>query len=113
MAALTELGEAIKHFLELGQKVRLRGIGIFKVGFSSIGVKELVDCTASTITTRRVLFQPETERIVVGQSITTNGKVKQKYVNAKTLVKDVTFEETHDNAMNVQPAPDPDPKPEP
>jgi len=39
--------------------------------------------------------------------------VKQKYVNAKTLVKDVTFEETHDNAMNVQPAPDPDPKPEP
>jgi hypothetical protein len=38
---------------------------------------------------------------VVGQSITTNGKVKQKYVNAKALVKDVTFEETHDNAMNV------------
>ena len=31
-AALDELGEAVKHFLELGQKVRLAGLGIFKVG---------------------------------------------------------------------------------
>ena len=82
--------------------MKLAGIGIFKVGFSSIGVANLDDCTASTITTRRILFQPETERIVVG-SATKEGKVIQKYVNAKTLIKDVTFEETHDNAMNVEP----------
>ena len=65
----TELGEAIKHFLELGQKVRLRGIGIFKVGFSSIGVKELVDCTASTITTRHersACARPRSETRAVG-----------------------------------------------
>ena len=98
-AALDELGAAIKHFLEMGQKVRLAGIGIFKVGFSSIGVTRLEDCTASTITTRRVLFQPEIERIVIG-SAEKEGKIIQKYVNAKTLVKDVTFEETHDNSMN-------------
>ena len=94
-AALDELGAAMKHFLEMGQKIRLAGIGIFKVGFSSIGVADPDDCTASTITSRRVLFQPEIERIVVGSSVKEDGKIVQKYVNAKTLVKDVAFEEAH------------------
>ena len=101
-AVLQELGEALKHFFEMGQKVRLDGIGIFKVGFSSIGVTKLEDCGAQTITTRRVLFQPETTRVVVGQEKKEDGSVKQKYVNAITLLKDVVFEETHDNAMNVE-----------
>ena len=94
-AALDELGAAMKHFMEMGQKIRLAGIGIFKVGFSSIGVTDSDDCTASTITSRRVLFQPETERIVVGSTIKEDGKIVQKYVNAKSLVKDVAFEEAH------------------
>ena len=85
----------------MGQKIRLAGIGIFKVGFSSIGVNKKEDCTAATITSRRVLFQPEVERIVVG-SAEKDGKVIQKYVNAKTLIKDVVFEETHDNTMNLE-----------
>ena len=102
-AVLDELGAALKHYFELGQKVKLDGIGIFKVGFSSIGVNAKDECTAATITTRRVLFQPEIERIVVGQSTNKEGKIIQKYVNAKTLVKDVVFEETHDNSMNVEP----------
>ena len=103
IAVLQELGEAIKHYFELGQKVHLTGIGIFKVGFSSIGVDKKEDCTAATITTRRVLFQPESERIVVGQEKKADGSIKQKYVVAKTLVKDVIFEETHDNSMNLEP----------
>ena len=94
-AALDELGAAMKHFMEMGQKIRLAGIGIFKVGFSSIGVANSDDCTANTITSRRVLFQPEIERIVVGSSVNEDGKIVQKYVNAKTLVKDVAFEEAH------------------
>ena len=101
-AVLQELGEAFKHFFELGQKIKLDGIGIFKVGFSSIGVTKLDDCSAQTITTRRVLFQPETTRVVVGQQKMEDGSVKQKYVNAITMLKDVVFEETHDNAMNVE-----------
>lgn len=99
-AALDELGAAMKHFLGMGQKIRLAGIGIFKVGFSSIGVSKAEDCTASTITSRRVLFQPETERIVTGSG-EKNGKVVQKYVNTKTLVKDVTFEELHENLISA------------
>ncbi len=106
IAVLQELGEAMKHFFELGQKIHLNGIGIFKVGFSAIGVTKKEDCTAATITTRRVLFQPETERVVVGQEKKEDGSIKQKYVIAKTLVKDVVFEETHDNSMNVEPESD-------
>ena len=98
-AALDELGGAMKHFFELGQKIRLDGIGIFKVGFSSIGVTKLEDCSAATITERRILFLPETERVVVGQTTNKEGKIVQKYVVAKSLIKDVLFEETHENAM--------------
>ena len=100
-AVLDELGSAMKHFFELGQKVKLDGIGIFKVGFSSIGVNKKDDCGAQNITTRRVLFQPESERVVVGQQ-KKDGKVQQKYVIVKTLVKDVIFEETYDTALQPE-----------
>ena len=100
-AVLQELGEAMKHFFELGQKVKLDGIGILKVGFSSIGVSKLEDCTAATITTRRVLFQPETERVVVGQAKNKEGKIVQKYVNAITLLKDVVFRRVQRPAVAV------------
>ena len=101
-AVLDELGGAMKHYFELGQKVKLDGIGIFKVGFSSIGAADKVDCTAATITTRRVLFQPETVRIVVGQSVNKEGKIVQKYVVAKALIKDVLFEETYDPSLKPE-----------
>ena len=101
-AVLDELGGAMKHYFELGQKVKLDGIGIFKVGFSSIGTSDKLGCTAATITTRRVLFQPETERIVVGQALSKEGKIVQKYVVAKTLIKDVFFEETYDPSLKPE-----------
>jgi predicted histone-like DNA-binding protein len=108
-AVLQELGEAFKHFFEMGQKIKLDGIGIFKVGFSSIGVAKIEDCGAQTITTRRVLFQPETSRVIVGQKKLLNGSVKQKYVNAIGMLKDVAFEETHENAMVETTSPQPSP----
>ena len=101
-AVLDELGGAMKHFFELGQKVRLDGIGIFKVGFSSIGAPTKDDCGAQTITTRRVLFQPESSRVVVGQTMNKKGKIVQKFVVAKTLVKDVVFEETYDTSLQPE-----------
>ena len=98
-AALDELGGAMKHFFELGQKIRLDGIGIFKVGFSSIGVNKVEECSAATITARRILFQPETGRVVVGQTTNKEGRIVQKYVVAKSLIKEVLFEEAHENTM--------------
>ena len=65
-------------------------------------VKKREDCGAQTITTRRVLFQPETERVVVGQKVNKQGKISQKYVVAKSLVKDVTFEETYDTSLQPE-----------
>ena len=102
-AVLDELGAAMKHYFELGQKVKLDGIGIMKVGFSSIGVAKIEDCTSATITTRRVLFQPETERAAVRQEKKPDASMKQKYVNATTPLKDLVLEETHDNSMNAEP----------
>ena len=102
-AVIDELGAAMQHYFKQGQKIKLDGIGIFKVGFSSVGVTKVEDCTSSTITKRRILFQPETERVVVGQQLRPDGSIGQKYVVAKKLLKDVVFEETHDNAMNVKP----------
>ena len=104
-AVLDELGGAMKHFFELGQKVKLEGIGTFKVGFSSIGSTTKDDCGAQNITTRRVLFLPESERIIVGQTVNKKGKVVQKYIVAKTLVKDVVFEETYDTSMKPEAEP--------
>ena len=104
-AVLDELGGAMKHFFELGQKVKLEGIGTFKVGFSSIGSTTKDDCGAANITTRRVLFLPESERIIVGQTVNKKGKVVQKYIVAKTLVKDVVFEETYDTSMQPETTP--------
>ncbi len=101
-AVLDELGSAMKHYFELGQKVKLEGIGIFKVGFSSIGAATKDTCGAANITTRRVLFQPETERVVVGQKVNKKGQITQKFVIAKTLVQDVVFEETYDTSLQPE-----------
>ena len=49
-----------------------------------------------------MLFQPETERVVVGQKVNKQGKITQKYVIAKTLVKDVVFEETYDTSLKPE-----------
>ena len=97
IAVLDELGGAMKHFFEMGQKVKLEGIGIFKVGFSSIGTDKPEDCGAQNITTRRVLFSPETVRVVTGVNHRADGTVVQKFAVAKNLVKDIVFEEAHEN----------------
>lgn len=89
-ATLDELGAAMKHFFELGQKVRLDGIGIFKVGISSKGVTDAKKATVSDITKRRILFQPETEQVSV--TIETGTKTAR----VKTLTRNVTFEESRD-----------------
>jgi hypothetical protein len=48
-----------------------------------------------------VLFTPETTRVVTGQERRANGTVKQKYSIAKQLLKDVVFEEAHENVVPV------------
>ena len=40
---------------------------------------------------------------MVGQTVNKKGKIVQKFVVAKTLVKDVAFEETYDTSMQPEP----------
>ena len=49
-----------------------------------------------------MLFQPESARVVVGQTVNKKGRIIPKFVVAKTLVKDVVFEETYDTSMQPE-----------
>ncbi len=40
--------------------------------------------------------------MVVGQKVNKQGKITQKYVIAKSLVKDVVFEETYDTSLQPE-----------
>ena len=106
-AVLTEMVEVITDALQSSQRVHIDGFGTFKIGISSRGADSPEDFTATeNIRGCRVLFQPETTRVVVGQQKMTDGSVKQKYVNAITMLKDVVFEETHENTLHPTPSPD-------
>jgi len=103
-AVLDELGAAMKHYFELGQKIRIDNIGIFKVGVSSSPSDTLAACTAANVKNRRIVFSPETEAASTGKEYTihrpamVNGvptvvEYKQtSYSHTPVMLKDVRFE---------------------
>ena len=114
VAVLNGLGTVMSHYLKAGEKVHLTDIGTFKVGFSSIGVNKAEDVTANNIYNPRVLFQPETTHIPNSEpkrvvSKENAEKIVRGYSIVKKMLEGITFEETHDNAMNVEPEPEPEP----
>ena len=106
-AVLEELGAAMKHYFELGQKVKLEGIGIFKVGISSAASDTEEGCTASLVRKSRVNFQPETTAVLKGVKDVQRARVingvatlvetqMQVFDHPATMLKDVRFELTAD-----------------
>ena len=106
-AVLDELGAAMKHYFELGQKVKLDGIGIFKVGISSAASDSEEGCTASLVKKSRVNFQPETTAVLKGvidvqRARMINGVAtivetqQQVFDHPATMLRDVRFELTAD-----------------
>ena len=102
-AVLDELGAAMKHFFEMGQKIRLDQIGIFKVGLSSKGTFDVEGATANLADKARVLFLPETEAVfkktvnvtravMVGDTPTAVTSTMRVYSHPAVMLKDVTFE---------------------
>ena len=95
-AVLDELGDAMKHFFELGQKVKLDNIGIFKVGITSTGSDTQQGCTAANVKKSRVLFAPETASLATGETGTvTRGGVDYQvpvYNHPAVMLQDVRFE---------------------
>ena len=65
-AVIDELGGAIKHFLGLGCKVRIQGLGIFKPGVSSKAVATLAEFDQAThLKSTTLRFSPD--KIKVGR----------------------------------------------
>ena len=111
VAVLNGLGTVMSYSLKRGEKIRLKDIGTFKVGFSSLGVNNVEDFNAKCIHHPRVLFVPETIHIPKGEPSLVieddKQKVKQPYTSVKKMLEGIVFEETYDNAMNVKPEPEP------
>ena len=96
-------GSAFKHYLELGQKIKLNGIGIFKVGITSTASDTEEGCTAANVKKSRVLFAPETTSTPTGETATVqrpqmvNGVPTlvdyevSTYNHPVTMLKDVRF----------------------
>jgi predicted histone-like DNA-binding protein len=101
-AVLDELGAAMKHFFELGQKIKLDNIGIFKVGVTSSPSDTQQGCSAANVKKSRVLFTPEVESIATGETGTvTRGDIDYLvpvYNHPAVMLKDVRFELAH-NAL--------------
>ena len=106
-AVLDELGGAMKHYFELGQKVKLEGIGIFKVGISSAASDTEAGCTASLVKKSRVNFQPETVSVLKGvvdvqrarmiNGVATMVETQQQvFDHPATMLRDIRFELTAD-----------------
>ncbi len=103
-AVLDELGAAMKHYFELGQKIKIEGIGIFKVGITSSASDTEEGCTAANVKKSRVLFAPETSSTPTSETATVqrpalvNGVPTvvdyevSTYNHPATMLKDVRFE---------------------
>ena len=87
IAVLDELGFALRHFIGLGEKVKIENVGIFKCGVRNKrgGFEDAKDLTASTLSPR-ILFQPEYT------TSTQNGVTRA----AVAMLGDITFEEATD-----------------
>lgn len=105
-AVLDQLGNAMNHFFRRGEKVYLKNIGTFKVGFSSLGQATADEVTANTIYDPRILFTPETTHVpdnTVKTRTVGDGKVEKYtgYSVRKKMLEGIEFEETHDNQMKT------------
>ena len=59
VAVLTELSEVMKDELQSGNKVKIDGLGTFKVSLSSKGANSAKEFTAANIKNSHILFSPE------------------------------------------------------
>jgi len=117
IAVLDELGSAMKHYFEHGEKIRLKNIGVFKVGVSSAPSATKEGCSAASVKSSRVLFLPQTESVPTGETKEVTRAVMvdgvatvvtqnvRTYNHPATMLKDVEFEISRDpNGAHVSDA---------
>ena len=98
-AVLTELVETMRDQLQDSKRVKLDGLGSFKLGIKSEGVLEACDYNVrQNIKNIRVNFQPETKvESYMGNSIRRNA-----------LLDDLTIQEAPKNDVDTSKKPDSD-----
>ena len=85
-AVIDEIGGAIRHFLGLGCKVKLEGLGIFKPGLSSKAVNHLEDWNqAEHLKSTKLIFTPN--KIKVGKK-----KVAEAIADVTWAMRDVALD---------------------
>ena len=119
-AVLEELGSALKHYLELGQKVRINKVGMFKVGVVSSPSNTLEGCTASNVKSAHVVFSPETVSTPSGKTFPlrrarfTGDEPEvltyqmKSYNRMPVMIKDIRYELAKDS-VSLPPADDNEP----
>jgi predicted histone-like DNA-binding protein len=107
-AVLDELGSAFKHFFEMGQKIKLDNIGIFKIGVKSSPSDTFQGCGAANVKSCHVIFIPETESVSSGETAEAHRAIivdgtptavtyrTKVYNHPAVMLKDVRFEMTKD-----------------
>ena len=85
-AVIDEMGKAIKHFLGMGCKVRIEGLGIFKPGLSSKAVNHLEDWNqAEHLKSTKLIFTPN--KVKVGKK-----KVAEAIADVTWAMRDVALD---------------------
>ena len=92
-AVLTELAEVIQDKLQASHRVRLDGIGSFKIGFSSRGAESPgAFCARKHVKSLHVIFTPELQRGDDGRHV-------------KALLNGATVKEAPKNSAKPTPQP--------
>ena len=88
-ACLTELVEVMRDKMQSSNKVRINGLGIFKINVKSTGVSDPSEFKGNNITGYRVLFTPE-HSVVKANGSYVDGKYVAKRVNSYYLLEGIS-----------------------
>ena len=88
-ACLTELVEVMRDALQNSNKVRINGLGMFKINVKSNPSESAAEFKGNNISGYRVLFTPE-YTIVKAKGTTVNGKTTGTHVNSYYLFEGIS-----------------------
>lgn len=93
-ACLTELVEVMRDALQSSNKVRLNGLGMFKINVKSSGVEDPSSFNGNNIIGYRVIFSPEHTVIKAKGTVDAAGKAIGTHVNSYYLFDGISAKRT-------------------
>ena len=102
-ACLTELVEVMRDKMQSSSKVRINGLGIFKINVKSTGVDAPGDFKGTNITGYRVNFAPE-HTVIKAKGTDVDGKPTSSHVNSYYLFEGISAKRASLFGENAGPA---------